>query len=209
MSIELAGYVDNPSRPFKLARMNDLERYAEDLICDDGSALPPEVLLDKYHPRNDKYFQELNFLRKQLQSHKTLMKPKAAMAVALFRNGKNFREIGDNLMIGPNTISKYVQSPDGIRLRQLLDHQQQLIDGPNVEHRKGILYRIVVDNEKPDPAVAIQALKEINKMSGVYENTATGNVVNIQINADLLPRGALDVLPETFETRQKLLEDAD
>lgn len=191
--------------------MNDIERYADDLE-DDGQYLPPELLLDKYHPRNDAYFSELNITKKRLASQKALMKPKAAAAVYLYIAGKNNREIGEALQLGPKTIGRYINSPDGLRLRSLINHHQAHIDGPNAEHRKGILYRIVVDNEKPDPTTAIQALKEINKMSGSYEiggSGSAGNVFNIQINADLMPKGALDVMPETFETRQAALEHDD
>lgn len=189
--------------------MDDLERYADEL-ADDGTRLPPELLLDKYHPSNDEYFKELNMTRRRIASQIALMKPKAGHAVALFRSGKNYTEIGEALHIGPATISKYVKSEEGLRLRALLNHQQQQIDGPDADQRKGILYRIVVDNEKPDPPVAIQAIKEINKMSGVYEQGQhQGNVVNIQINADLMPKGALDVMPETFESRQAQLEHDD
>ena len=186
--------------------MNDLERYADDLE-DDGTHLPPEFLLDKYHPRNDAYFADLTMTRKRINSHKNLMKPLAAAAVYMHISGKNYRDISARLNIGPTTISKYVNSPDGKRLRALINHHQQQVDGPNDEHRKAILYRIVVDNEALDPAVAITAIKEINKMSGTYESTGTGNVINIQINQDLMPKGALDVLPETYETRQALEHD--
>lgn len=186
--------------------MNDLERYADDLIETDMS-LPPECLLDKYHPRNDQYFSDMNMTRKRLASQKALMKPKAAAAVTLFRSGKNFTEIGALLNIGPQTISKYIQSPDGLRLRALIDHHQQQIDGPNADHRKGILYRIVIDNETTDPTVAISAIKELNKMAGSYAETGSGsgsqgNVFNISINNELMPRTSLDTLPETYETRQ-------
>jgi hypothetical protein len=196
---------------FKLRAMNDLERYADELE-DDGQYLPPECLIDKYHPRNDVYFSELNITKKRLASQKALMKPKAAAAVYLYISGKNNREIGEALNLGPKTIGNYIKSPDGLRLRSLIDHHQQQIDGPNADHRKGILYRITIDNEKKDPNTAIAAVKEINKMSGSYEQGGSGshgNVFNIQINNDLMPKGALDVMPETFETRQAALEHDD
>lgn len=203
--------IDNSTDAFKLPRMNDLDRYADELI-DDGTNLPPELLLDKYHPHNDRYFQELKLVRMRIASQKALMKPKAAAAVYLFLSGSNYREIGDKLNIGPTTTSKYIQSTEGKRLASLINHHQQQIDGPNADQRKGILYRIVVDNERDDPNTAISAVKEINKMSGSYETPGSGsqgNTINIQINADLMPKGALDVLPETYESKQAALESDD
>ena len=72
---------------------------------------------------------------------------------------------------------------------------QQKLDGPTQDHRKGLLFRIALDNEKEKPSVAITAITEINKMSGSYEQQGGGIVNNITINGELLPRGALDELP--------------
>ena len=60
---------------------------------------------------------------------------------------------------------------------------------------------------------AIAAVQEMNKMSGTYQTDSmfSGNqgTINIQINGELLPRGPLDTLPETYESRQLPVIDED
>jgi hypothetical protein len=170
--------------------------------------LPPEMLLDKDHPKNDQYYKSLQKIERSIRVQGNLLNPNQREVARLTRTGIKTRDIAKKLNIAPATVRKYNNNPDVLRLRSLLDHYQHLQDGPNIEHRKAILYRIVLDNEVDKPNIAIQGIQEINKMSGSYENQQAGNngnVFNIQINGDLLPRGGLDVLPETYESR-KLIE---
>jgi hypothetical protein len=61
---------------------------------------------------------------------------------------------------------------------------------------------VALDNEEKRPNITVQAIQEMNKMAGVYNQDGGNhnNVVNIQINGELLPKGNLDRLPETFES---------
>lgn len=85
----------------------------------------------------------------------------------------------------------------------LLNHLQQQLDGPDKDHRKGVLWRIALENEEKRPNISVQAIQEMNKMTAAYNdgNQGNGNVVNIQINGELMPRGNLDTLPDTYENR--------
>ena len=170
---------------------------------DPEATLPPEMLLDPYHPKNDRFYAELNHTKRAVTAHSQSLRPIQRQAVAMHRGGMNYTEIANKLDVGNTTVSKWINNPNAKILIALMDHHQQQIDGPNIEHRKAILYRISMDNEKFNPNTSIKALQEINKMSGVYEtgDLNIGNQINIQINGELLPRGALDVLPVTYETR--------
>ena len=174
-----------------------------DEYLDGEENLPPELLLDPYHPQNDVYFENLRQVKRQILATGNLMTPARREAVRLHRAGKQPQAISALVNFGPSTIRKWLKEPECMRLRALMDHLQILNDGPNENHRKAILYRIGVDNEAKKPRVTIAALQEINRMSGSYADSmgGSGNVVNIQINGELLPRGKLDQLPSTYETK--------
>jgi len=164
--------------------------------------LPPECLLDPYHPQNHQFYEDLNHIKRQILATGNKVKPHKREAVRLYRTGMSNKDIGQKLDIGPATIAKWLNEPECKRLRALCDHLQMLNDGPNADHRKNILYRIAIDNTQKKPRVTIAAIQEINRMSGTYGADAGGsNVVNIQINGELFPRGKLDTLPETYESR--------
>lgn len=166
--------------------------------------LPPECLLDKYHPQNHQFYEDLTHIKRQLLATGNKVKPYQREAVRLHRAGMSNTDIGKKLDIGPTTIAKWLKLPECKRLNALMNHLQMLNDGPNQDHRKNILYRIAVDNTEKKPRVTIAAIQEINRMSGTYgaEGGNSGNVVQIQINGELLPRGSLDTMPETYENRQ-------
>jgi hypothetical protein len=168
--------------------------------------LPPEMLLDPHHPNNDKYYDQLSHIKLGIKSATANLRPIQLHALLYYRQGLKFKEIAEKLDIGYQTASRWVKLPEAKSLSVLMDHHQQQLDGPNINHRKAILYRIMKDNEQYHPSIAIKALQEINKMSGVYAesvNNTTNNIMQIQINGDLLPRGALDTLPDTYETRME------
>ncbi len=162
--------------------------------------LPPECLLDQFHPQNHQFYQDLNHIKRQILATGNRLKPYQREAVRLHRTGMNHTDIGKKLDISAPTVGKWIQLPEALRLKALMDHFQMLNDGPNAEHRKNILYRIAIDNTQKKPRVTIAAIQEINKMSGSYAPEGQqGNVVNISINGELLPKGALDTLPQTYE----------
>ena len=181
----------------------ELQELVDDYI-DPDDQLPSELLLDEYHPRADEYLVARREVEAKVFAFGRQMKPSHRELCRLIRTTMTPKEVAKKLERSTRTIYKWCKRPDVIRMVSLLDYQAQQIDGTTAEHRKAVLHRIMMDNEQPKPNIAIQAIQEINKMSGAYveQGGNAGNVVNIQINGELLPRGALDVMPETFETRQ-------
>jgi len=174
-----------------------MAEFALDKLDEYVAELPADLPPDPYHPDFDEYAQRDRRLRAVLVSQTHRMKPKAVSACKLAHKGMSYTEIAQQLKISPTTASKYVNSPDGKRLLGYLQHYASHRDGVSLQHRKGILYRIVVDNEKTRPNVAVQAIQEMNKMDGAYHEDKSGNVINIQINNEAFPRGALDIAHDT------------
>lgn len=174
-------------------------------FADPNDDLPPELLLDPEHPDNDRYFDALAHIKRAVMDAQQRLRPLQRHAVMLHRQGLKNTEIAKKLDLNDNTIGKYINSPEAQRLMRVMDHHQHQLDGPNFEHRKAILYRIALEQEKKQPKTTITAIQEINKMSGVYQDGpgsgGVHNEINIQINGELLPRGPLDQMPETYETR--------
>jgi len=172
-----------------------------------GGELEPEMLLDPYNPKNDRYYQGLDDVRRRIAHQKSQMKPKQVTAVKLALSGLSGVRIAEKIKVSSNTVSKWLNSPAAIRLGTLLDTLNAYLDGPNKEHRKHMLWRIAVDNEELRPSTTISAVQEINKMSGSYEPSSSGSQINITINSELLPHGELDKLPKTYDSTAHLEKD--
>lgn len=176
-----------------------------DIWIDPQEFLPTEFLLDDYHPANDKYAKSIRELEQKIYAFGRAMKPKHRECARLARSQASTRDIAKKLGVTTKTVYTWLQRPEIKRLIILMDHLQQAHDGPQVNHRKHILYRIAIDNEEKRPNVAVQALQEINKMAGTYADAGNignnGNTVNVIINGEQLPRGQLDTLPDTYENR--------
>ena len=175
-----------------MAELMALEHLDE--MCEDN--LPIELLNDPAHPANDKFYETLNQLKAAINLQMVLCRPIEVEAAKLDLQGLTHVKVAHKLDVAAQSIGKYLKKKEVRRLQSLIRHLQHLLDGPNLDHRKNILYRIAIDNEGQRPSVSIQAIQEINKMSGAYEEKSThGNTVNITINNELLPKGKLDELP--------------
>lgn len=173
---------------------NQLERiYSEHDPGEDH--LPQELLHDPHHPRSDSFEQNVIGIQRAILAQRNQMKPKMREAIQLHHSGLPATKIAERIKVTAPTVGKYINSDKGQRLLALFNHLQAKLDGPTSDHRKGILYRIAVDNEKERPNIAVTAIQEINKMSGAYEQSGDGNAINITINNELLPSGKLDELP--------------
>ncbi len=182
---------------------NELQELIDEHL-DPEDYLPAELLLNDDHPDADKYSEARRDIDRKLTAFGRLLKPEKRELARLSRTDMTPKQIAKRLNRSVNTVYKWAKQPDVLRYIALLDHYQRFVDGADTSHRKGILYRIAIANEDKRPNVSIQAIQEINKMSGTYAehgNAASGNQINIQINGELLPRGALDQMPETFETK--------
>lgn len=183
---------------------NDLQTYLDEWI-DPNEHLPAEHLLDDDHPAADDFHQAVTDLERSIFAHGRSMKHKHREFARMVRTAASTKDISKKFNKTAHTVYTWAKRPDVQRMIALLDRLQHKMDGPTLAHRNGILYRIALDNEEKRPNVSVQALQEINKVSGAYAQEGnfgnSGNVVQIQINGEILPRGALDVMPETYESR--------
>ena len=97
------------------------------------------------------------------------MRPRHAMMVKVNMAEDNYAQTARRLKTTPSTVSKVCRSPDGIKLRQLLTHHNQLIAGVSAIEREQLLWRIALNNEDINPRTSISAIAEINKMKADTE----------------------------------------
>ena len=184
-----------------------LQELAGDDWLNPDEILPSELMLNDDHPDRDQFSQDCRDVERQIYAFGRMMKPKRRELSRLLRTHMKPPQIAKKLGVSLDSIYRWCKRPDVIRLTTLLDYQQRLVDGATASHRKAVLWRVALDNEQQRPNITIQAVQEINRMSGAYQDAGNGNtnnVVNIQINGELLPRGNLDTLPETFENRKAI-----
>jgi len=163
-----------------------------DAVCD-PLELSAELAMDQYHPANDQYQQSIRMIHQAITAQSALIGSKKAEAARLHVQGMTHVQISKRIGYGPPTIGKYLKEPQVVRFIQLIRHLRHAQDGATTDHRKAVLWRIAMDNERNKPNVAVQAIQEINKMSGAYQVNEGQNVINIQINNEMLPRTSLDV----------------
>ena len=191
--------------------MNDqlLELVSD--YADPDEHLPVEMLLNPEHPSNEQFYQDLAHIKRAVIAAQNRLRPMQRHAVLLHRQGLNYTEVAKKIDTTAITVSKWIKSKEAVRYQATMDHHQQMLDGPQFDHRKNILYRIAMEQMKSQPKTSISAIQEINKMSGVYQSDGqfanNSGTINIQINGELMPKGALDVMPETYETRQLTVQD--
>jgi hypothetical protein len=154
--------------------------------------LPPEELLDRYHPNNSEFFLAMQRAKQALVAQQATMKPLHVEIVKQHFRGKRNVDVAEELDITAGTVSKVVNSAQGKNLKFLLQHFAGLNEGPSQEHRKRVLWEIVIDNQQHEPKTAIAALQEMNKMDGIGNAPPPDSEVKIIINQQLLPKGSLD-----------------
>lgn len=165
----------------------------------DSSLIPPDWLLDADCPANDQYLRQIEALKRLIVSQSALMYPTQISIVKKRHLGKRTRDIAAEVELTPASVNRNLKDPKAQRLLALLSHLSIMMDGPREAQRKDFLWRIARRNEVTDPRVSISAIAEINKMSHQGEvlkrggNTSGGNTVQIVINNETFPRGALDV----------------
>jgi FixJ family two-component response regulator len=160
----------------------------------------PEEFLAAHHPANDAYIQSVNHIQRRLITASKLLRHKQVQILKAVFTGKNYAEVARQLGTSSQTVSKLVNSPQGNDLLQLMQYHQMLLEGANTAQRRNMLWRIAVAEEKIDPKTSIKAVAELNKMA--YQEWESKNpnaggqkqqvAVQININQQQLPRGALD-----------------
>ncbi len=189
----------------QLSELDDLLNEVDDV----------DLMLDPHHPGNDQYFKTQQDIHRKIRATKALLKPQHVALIEQHIGGKTNTQIALQAGVSPATVGRYVNSESGQRLIALSQYLNQHRDGPKKEHRLHMLYRIAVDNEKERPSIAISAIQEMNKLSGFTNQQAGGSTIqdnrvyNVQINGELLPRGALDNLPQTYDQTKQITHPED
>jgi hypothetical protein len=151
----------------------------------------------KYHPANDAYSKELAQAQAHIVHLTTKMKPKNVQIVKERHKGHTSKQISIDLKTSPAQVAKIMQSELGQKLQRALIEYQMQLEGPTLNTRQGMLWRIATDNEEDTPKVTISALGEMRAQDrdawdrengGGNQNT----VVQIVINNETMPRGELD-----------------
>ena len=138
--------------------------------------------------------QKLCSTQRSIMALTRTMRVRHVQIIKLVLKGETNIAIAKATGLSPPSISKVKNSPKGKRLLALLTHYAQATDGANEAQRRNMLWRVAVDNEQTKPSVAISAITELNRMTGVGqpESAATGQAPVVVINQQLLPKGALD-----------------
>lgn len=160
----------------------------------------PEDFLEAHHPANDEYLRSVDHVQRRLvTASKTLRNKQVQILKAVF-TGKKYTQVATQLGTTGATVANLVNSPEGQDFLQLMQYHQMLLEGANLAQRRNMLWRIATAEEKVDPKTSIKAVEALNKMTyqeweqknpnaGGQKQTA---VVQININQQQLPRGALD-----------------
>ena len=167
---------------------------------DDYAFRAPDEFLDRAHPENDQYMQAIERIQRKIMHASRLLRTKQVNIIKDVFTGKNFTEVAAINSCTPITVSRLVHSTAGQRLLDLLQYHIKLLEGPNEALRRNMLWRIAAKEELTDPKTSIKAISELNKMhfqSEQLRNPAAGGQqpqqqVTININQQVLPRGALD-----------------
>lgn len=167
-----------------------VQQTITDYLADHDSE-HPETTLDPYHPNNTSYYQQHNMLKRLIVAQSSKMKALyVKVAKGVMKAIKN-KDIALELNLEPTTISNIKHRDDVKELINLLYHLQALHEGPSIESRKRLLFEITIDNKEAEPKTSIAAIQEMNRMDGVGREKLD-TAINITINNDTLPRGALD-----------------
>lgn len=156
----------------------------------------PESILTKDNPMRDPLLRDIQHIKRAIVARSQSMKREHVEIIKRTHAGEKTRAVSEAVGLTPATVNKVRKSKDGQELMVLLMQLTLLMDGPLEMQRRHMLWRIACENEIENPKVAIAAIAEMNKVDyqkACLEKGMTGaGTVEIVINANQLPRGALD-----------------
>ncbi len=165
-----------------------------DRLTSASEYLQPEMLLDVNNPSNDPFYKTLDNLRALAVLAASKLRPKQVKVARLVAVDVEPKLQAKQLRCAVATIYHARRQPQVQELVTILRHMARHAEGPNLSVRKNMLWRIAVRAEASEPNIAIQALKELNKIDGAYPLPAipAPTQVNVTINHKELPRTRLD-----------------
>ena len=162
--------------------MDDLPAVAE---------IPDNFRDDKYFALNDDYAQRLNRAYKEAERLAGEMETWQVAAARMTGEGETIEKTAKQLRKTHKTISAFLRTLGGRQLAQAYACISILKKPIPKNVRAQMLWRIAVDNELVNPDVARKALNDLNGMLDP-KNTGAGQTLQIVINNEVLPKGALD-----------------
>lgn len=182
---------------------NDRKRLDSELsvYTDPNNAdVPPDIALDPHNPANDKFFQTMQRVNRELVATATAMRPKHAGILREVHRGVRNKDIAERMSISQGMVSTVIRSSNGQKFLSLLRYRQALTDGPSTELRQNILWRIAARNEESAPRITLTAVDLLNKMANSYgEEAQTSGIpsINIVVSSPALQKTQLDIAPAT------------
>jgi hypothetical protein len=144
--------------------------------------------------------QAVELIQRNIMHTSASLRAKHILMIKQSFAGARTMDIAKSVGATPSNVSSILNSEKGQKLLKLLNYHQIMLEGPNMAQRRSMLWRIATNEEAVDPKTSIKAVEALNKMTTQdweqknpeKAGTAKGGV-SININQDLLPKGALDI----------------
>ena len=153
--------------------------------------LPAPLDNDPYYVLNDHFLKKEMEVRDLISQKARHLTPWISEFARRYANGETINALQKTLHKTRRDLNAVAESLEFMEVVHLWQHLKILQDGPNELLRKQMLWRIAVNNEMDDPKEATKALAELNRMEDRTRGIV-GNKIEIIINNELMPRGALD-----------------
>ena len=156
------------------------------------SQIPDSFTDDPYFALNDGYAQRIAEATAQIDALSAEMEPWQVASCRLRAEGKAIAAIAKECRKKNTPIETFLRT---LGAKQLVSHFSclSILKKPIPKNmRAHMLWRIAVDNEKIAPDVSRKALNDLNAMLDPKGGGSGGQTLQIVINNDVLPKGALD-----------------
>jgi hypothetical protein len=153
--------------------------------------IAPELALDEYNPENQEYHQKTRRYKQLMVAQQAKCRAHHIEVAKQHHLGTRNGEIANNLSLSAGTVTAILKRPEVAHLVDLLRLFGGHMSGPTLDHKRHILWRITLDNEKKDPKTSLQAIDQMNKMDGVYTQKVDLDV-RITIDDGKFKKTALD-----------------
>ena len=128
---------------------------------------PAELTADDF-PMPDRHRLAMNALEQKMARIAHQMRPQWVEICRQASLGADTATIAEKVGVTPNTVRTALQR-DPCRLYMgALAARREYLDGPSVQARAAMLWRIAQNNEDDAPRISISAVDVLNKTTGVY-----------------------------------------
>jgi len=131
--------------------------------------LPPELALDEYNPETHEFNSKTRRYKNLIVLQQAKCRPHHVQVAKQHMMGRRNFEIASALKLHASTVGSVIKRPEVQTLIGMLRMYNGHMNGPTLEHKKNILWQILIDNQTVDPKVSLAAMDQMNKMDGVYK----------------------------------------